>query len=120
MKIFFASQKGKSMRPSYHLIIEIIEKLGHEVLENQFTDLIKGRYGRVSPQTALERDERAFKDADIFVTEMTLGGFSQGYFYAQASQQKKPILILLHEKLFKKHLLTDLVKGSSSNLVSVE
>ena len=25
-----------------------------------------------------------------------------------------------HEKLFKKHLLTDLVKGSSSNLVSVE
>jgi hypothetical protein len=120
MKIFFASNKGPALRENYKKIIKEIESLGHKVLENQFTDRVLGKYGKTAPQKVLERDEKAFKDADIFVAEITKGGFSEGYFYSQAQLQKKPMLILIKEKYFRKGILTDLIRGSASENVSLE
>jgi len=121
MKVFFASYKRPTnQRKFYKEIIEQIENLGHEILENQFTDRVLGKYGILTPQQVLDRDEKAFRESDIFTAEITLGGFSEGYFYASALAQKKPILFLINEKYFKKGILTDLIRGSGSQLVSCE
>lgn len=120
MKIFFASYKGPALRENYKKIIKEIESLGHKVLENQFTDRVSGKYGKMAPQKVLERDEKAFKESDIFVAEITKGGFSEGYYYSKAQIQNKPVLILIKEKYFRKGVLTDLIRGSSSENVSLE
>jgi hypothetical protein len=121
MKVFFASYKRPTpLRKYFKEIIDTVEELGHVVLENQFTDRVLGKYGKIAPQKVLERDEKAFKESDIFVAEITKGGFSEGYYYSKAQIQNKPALILIKEKYFRKGILTDLIRGSSSENVSLE
>lgn len=123
MKVYFSATvtDDETYKALYEKIIQTIQKSGHKVLE----------YGahKIDPQELLNRSEtdikkvykeldKFLKQADVYITDISLPSVGIGYEISQAIASRKPVLALNYEK--KKYQPLATLEGNKSKYLRYE
>ena len=123
MKVYFSATitDDKIYKELYERIIHTIKKDGHKVLE----------YGahKIDPRKLLNRSEadiknvykeldKFLKQADVYITDISLPSVGIGYEISQAIATRKPVLALNYEKKEYQPLAT--LEGNKSKYLRYE
>jgi hypothetical protein len=108
MIVHFIASKShiREELPYYRAITHAIKKHGHHLAKDwveEVHDLSKDGQLKKKNETWKEADREnvaAISSADVIIVEATSRSFFAGYQVAQAVQQKKPLLALIHEEAY--------------------
>lgn len=113
MKIFVAGDQSENKKKSslFSTGIRYLESLGHNVTsKNDFKGNESAQFAQV---------QKAIKNIDIFIIEITVTDVKSGFEVAKALDEKK-MVIALYKKITNKENLNFFTNQKSRNLIMVE
>ncbi|MFQ5492814.1 MAG: nucleoside 2-deoxyribosyltransferase [Candidatus Dojkabacteria bacterium] len=120
LKIYFAASTAHldANKKRFDKILNEFKRAGHDVLESWIIERLEGKTNGLTPQELLLKNLSLLQDADLVVVELSQRSFGVGYQYGQALANRKRVLVLSPEDI-EEEKISDIVKGSTSSLVTL-
>lgn len=120
MNIYFAASTANldTNRTHFDSILKTFKDLNHEILDSWIVEALKDSVSELTPKELILKNAQLLQESDLVVIDLSTRSFGVGYQFGQALAHRKHVLCLYHEKI--EHKVSDIIKGSTSSLVTIK